>query len=265
MLKKVVFTFACFALISGCVLVDTSDEEGEKQDVVAPASDPPPAISDMTPVVAAPSLADAPAASAPYKNVSPEHVKRIQVHLKQSGFYSGPVDGNVDAGTQAAIRHFQNGCATLKDLIAAGEAAPAQIRSGTAAATSKRGTADAVRLVQLRLKDAGFDPGPVDGIHGARTQRALAALSSGCTMLRDFSFSPGSKKSAAKNSEPPVSVEIPDSQSAERPGRDAVKSLQTQLRDAGFDPGPIDGVMGPRTRSALQKYNASVSRVSALR
>jgi peptidoglycan hydrolase-like protein with peptidoglycan-binding domain len=60
-------------------------------------------------------------------------------------------------------------------------------------------------------------------------------------------------------------LEIPDSQLGERPGREAVKSLQTQLRDAGFDPGPIDGVVGPRTRAALQKYNASVSKVSALR
>jgi peptidoglycan hydrolase-like protein with peptidoglycan-binding domain len=44
-----------------------------------------------------------------------------------------------------------------------------------------------------------------------------------------------------------------------------VKSLQTQLRDAGFDPGLIDGVFGPRTRAALQKYHGSLAKFSALR
>lgn len=30
-----------------------------------------------------------------------------------------------------------------------------------------------------------------------------------------------------------------------------IKGIQTALRDAGFDPGPIDGVWGPRTQGAL--------------
>jgi peptidoglycan hydrolase-like protein with peptidoglycan-binding domain len=30
-----------------------------------------------------------------------------------------------------------------------------------------------------------------------------------------------------------------------------------RLRDAGFDPGPFDGIMGQKTRSALQQYEAS--------
>jgi len=33
-----------------------------------------------------------------------------------------------------------------------------------------------------------------------------------------------------------------------------IKSVQTALKGAGFNPGPIDGVMGWRTKSALHKY-----------
>ncbi len=33
-----------------------------------------------------------------------------------------------------------------------------------------------------------------------------------------------------------------------------VKSMQVALKDKGFDPGPADGVMGPRTRAALMEY-----------
>ncbi len=33
-----------------------------------------------------------------------------------------------------------------------------------------------------------------------------------------------------------------------------VKSVQQALKDKGFDPGSVDGVMGPETKSALKKY-----------
>ncbi|MFB2838458.1 peptidoglycan-binding domain-containing protein [Floridanema evergladense] len=33
------------------------------------------------------------------------------------------------------------------------------------------------------------------------------------------------------------------------------KRLQQELKQEGFDPGPIDGVYGPRTQEALKKFN----------
>ncbi len=36
-----------------------------------------------------------------------------------------------------------------------------------------------------------------------------------------------------------------------------IKSVQHALKDAGFNPGPIDGIMGWRTKSALQKFQKS--------
>jgi peptidoglycan hydrolase-like protein with peptidoglycan-binding domain len=35
--------------------------------------------------------------------------------------------------------------------------------------------------------------------------------------------------------------------------------MQQALTDRGFDPGPVDGVMGPRTTSALKEYQKSES------
>lgn len=37
-------------------------------------------------------------------------------------------------------------------------------------------------------------------------------------------------------------------------GRDVVRKIQATLQAKGFDPGPIDGVIGPRTRAAVRKY-----------
>jgi hypothetical protein len=33
-----------------------------------------------------------------------------------------------------------------------------------------------------------------------------------------------------------------------------IKKVQKTLRDKGYDPGPIDGLMGPQTRAALSQY-----------
>jgi hypothetical protein len=37
---------------------------------------------------------------------------------------------------------------------------------------------------------------------------------------------------------------------------DHVREVQRALVAAGYDPGPIDGIMGPRTKSAVRKYIA---------
>ena len=33
-----------------------------------------------------------------------------------------------------------------------------------------------------------------------------------------------------------------------------VKEIQTQLKNKGYDPGPIDGDLGPKTLSAMKSY-----------
>jgi peptidoglycan hydrolase-like protein with peptidoglycan-binding domain len=33
-----------------------------------------------------------------------------------------------------------------------------------------------------------------------------------------------------------------------------VREAQRALRDLGYDPGPVDGIVGPRTRQALARY-----------
>jgi peptidoglycan hydrolase-like protein with peptidoglycan-binding domain len=36
-----------------------------------------------------------------------------------------------------------------------------------------------------------------------------------------------------------------------------VLEAQRALRDLGYDPGPLDGLISPQTRAALQKYQAA--------
>jgi peptidoglycan hydrolase-like protein with peptidoglycan-binding domain len=37
-------------------------------------------------------------------------------------------------------------------------------------------------------------------------------------------------------------------------GRDNVRQVQAALEAKGFDPGPIDGIAGPRTKAAIRKF-----------
>jgi peptidoglycan hydrolase-like protein with peptidoglycan-binding domain len=37
-------------------------------------------------------------------------------------------------------------------------------------------------------------------------------------------------------------------------GHPSVRAAQQVLKDKGFDPGPVDGIMGPRTRAAIRSY-----------
>ena len=44
-------------------------------------------------------------------------------------------------------------------------------------------------------------------------------------------------------------------QTGTMPMGDQVKSLQKALQDKGMDPGPIDGILGPKTQAALRSFH----------
>src|SRR5438046_9828211 len=52
--------------------------------------------------------------------------------------------------------------------------------------TNKIPSKDQFQLIQRRMKAAGFDPGPIDGIIGPKTIAALHRFQSGCAMVKDL-------------------------------------------------------------------------------
>jgi peptidoglycan hydrolase-like protein with peptidoglycan-binding domain len=56
-----------------------------------------------------------------------------------------------------------------------------------------------------------------------------------------------------RKAEPPAQVSPP----VEKSGKELLLSIQKGLKSAGLDPGPIDGLMGPRTRAAIEAYQAA--------
>jgi hypothetical protein len=69
---------------------------------------------------------------------------------------------------------------------------------------------------------------------------------------------------APPQSAPPVTLPAPASTTAPEPeialSRSEIVELQKRLASLGLNPGPIDGVIGPRTTASAQKYQAKVGR-----
>ena len=133
-----------------------------------------------------------------------EEIRQVQTLLKTVGFDPGRIDGAFGPKTKIALLRLRSSCAGLNDLLRAVDLekiAPAIGSSGAnrnnAARTMLR--KEEIRVIQVRLKDAGFDPGTVDGISGPNTRAAVARFRSGCGAVRTM---PPAVLEAARSMEP---------------------------------------------------------------
>src|SRR5690606_26086830 len=107
---------------------------------------------------------------------------------------------------------------------------------------------------------AALPPPPPPG------EQALASREA--TGERDAPAEPGRKPLSAASPEPPAATPLsiegaPETGPAAPPRGPAVEisasgamvaDIQRRLKEEGFDPGPIDGLAGPRTRDAIRSY-----------
>lgn len=107
-------------------------------------------------------------------------VREIQTLLNQRGFNAGTPDGIVGAGTLRAIAAFQRsigrvptGQLSAEELAILRSVPTAPNTPGSVVAP----TPDP-REIQSLLSDLGYEPGPVDGAWGNRSQAALNAFRS---------------------------------------------------------------------------------------
>ena len=243
-------------LLSACATVTENEQAPMAEPRTAPALEMQ-AVESSVPEPVEPAKNEL--ASVPKRIASRQEVKLLQTQLKAAGFDPGPPDGALGARTLTALRRLQSGCSNLKDLFD-DSINPTSARSG-----------DEVRLIQVRLKDAGFDVGPVDGVMGSKTKSALLRVQSGCTIVRDWSTTPdnqvlisermsSSMPASERPLQPVASKAVPATDSVREvsgqanDSREEIRLLQLKLKAAGFDPGPADGIPGPKTNSALEQY-----------
>ena len=259
----------CIIALSGCALFDIPEVSNE------PAPMSPPLVVEESPRAVVQTAQPEPeprAAPAPERILTAEDVRRVQMGLREVGLDPGPIDGIAGTKTKIALTRLTAGCAKLDAL---GDRHALASRRGTVGADTVPGR-EAVIQMQTELRAAGFNPGPIDGVYGVRTKALVARLPAACAIAKEFS---GALESAAdhgnRQSAMRPAVETLDAArtqpGASRPddsaraaapvptaqARDDIRILQLRLRDAGFDPGPFDGIMGAKTRAALAQYETS--------
>jgi peptidoglycan hydrolase-like protein with peptidoglycan-binding domain len=106
-------------------------------------------------------------------------------------------------------------------------------------------TSGTIRQAQEALKNKGRDPGPIDGVLGPRTVAALDAYQKAEGLATTGRLDDKTLESLGVKPLPEPRLRA-----------DRVRELQQALADRGYDPGPVDGVMGTRTRAAVRKYVA---------
>jgi len=126
-----------------------------------------------------PSAARAASPSASPRTSSPppapvSDVFAAQQRLKDRGYYAGPVDGVLGPATEAALRTYQRD----QGLTVTGRLDSPTVRhlmSEAGESVTNAVAAVDVRTAQRALRERGYYAGPIDGVLGPATERALRA------------------------------------------------------------------------------------------
>lgn len=113
----------------------------------------------------------------------------------------------------------------------------------------------AVIELQQALSKLGYNPGPIDGIFGQKTEAAVRAFQSAKGLVVDGIVGPktwAAIDSALKNLPKPTHLLVKRGSTGA-----AVTELQRALTKLGYNPGPVDGVFGPKTEVAVRSFQAA--------
>ncbi len=127
-----------------------------------------------------------------------------------------------------------------------------------------------VEEVQLALQNAGFDPGPIDGIYGPYTERAVKAFQAQKGLVVDGIVGEKTTKALLGvwvtdvDGKPRCPLTEPQINSFELARLlkltspymrgDDVRDVQDALALNNFSPGPSDGIFGPKTENAVTGF-----------
>jgi peptidoglycan hydrolase-like protein with peptidoglycan-binding domain len=107
-----------------------------------------------------------------------------------------------------------------------------------------------VREVQRSLRGLGWQPGPLDGLYGPRTEAAVTRFQTAARVAADGIVGPQTRRALTRADKEPLRR---GAGFAQPDGSPRVRALQVRLQRHGLRPGPVDGLFGPRTQKAVER------------
>lgn len=188
-----------------------------------------------------------PAATLPYS------VRNVQLALNQLGYAAGTADGITGPKTRAAVRAYQ----IDSGLPASGEPSVSlhehlqatlakQNGGGTTQPDSGGTSATLISEVQAELRLRGYAIPSVNGVLDATTVAAIKRYQEDASLAVDGRVT-DQLLTQLRSGRPDPGLDY----------RAQVKAVQSALNARGFDAGPADGALGPRTRAAIRAFQTA--------
>lgn len=192
-----------------------------------------------------------PAAPAPVAEPRSQQIANIQNTLRSLGYRIERPSGQLTDETRAAIRSYESD----HGLLMSGEPSAELLRhmrqraeAGSAAPAAPAADANTVARIQTELRVRGYPIPTVSGQMDAQTRQAISEYQQGQGVAVT-----GEPSAALLAELRAASAELAPAAEYTRAQRAAA---QRTLNERGFDAGPPDGVLGPRSRIAIRNFQA---------
>lgn len=113
-----------------------------------------------------------------------------------------------------------------------------------------------IKEIEKLLKEEKFDPGLIDGVMSKQTRKALMQFQK-ANSLKETGFYDAETKSKLDLISAEKAKKKQEVKSQEVKPSAKIRKAQEALKKAGFDPGPINGLMGDKTRKAIRSFQKS--------
>lgn len=184
-------------------------------------------------------------------------VKNLQNDLKTLGYLTGNADGAFGAGTEAAVKAFQQKHGLTADGLA-GSSTRAKIADAIAEKNKPKPESNVlklgskgenVRTLQNNLNALGYNAGTADGQFGNNTQTAVTKFQKTYGLTADGQAGPNTLNAINQTIKYKNQKILSKGQISED-----VRTLQSNLKKLGYLSGSADGVFGAGTEAAVKAF-----------
>lgn len=144
-----------------------------------------------------------------------------------------------------SVTVFASGCSMIAEYSSEAQAEKQVL--GGAEGVNKR-----VKYIEITLREMGYDPGKTDGILDADSRKAIKDFQKAHNLPANGYID---KETYSRLHVYSIEIEHKNEKSQLKIQRN--KKIQTALRKAGFDPGPVNGIMSEKTKAAVTAFQRS--------